>query len=267
MTDKKDFLMDMKLMFNHGKHHASQKTRFDRRLAIHHIHYVVEQILRERASDTHPGSSTENLGFKKLINKINAKGKIRDRKRLEKLNDARNDAQHHNIVLGQEDTEFFVKIVEDFLRGSYNKYFGEDFDKLNLVSFISDYNIRYRLEQAQKFLDQNKQDKALERMYMALGNFRTKIFNFFRLRELNQIIGFGNVKLGDAIAHNDLKLLFFRDRLAIEKLNRMQYIKIEEREGETYFEWQYNFSGIYDAKKEFDEILNIILTHQDQFQF
>lgn len=262
MKDIEIFLMDMKLMFLHGKNHALLKTRFDRRLVIHHIHYVVEQILREKLKDT----EYKDKGFKDLIKIVHKKQNIRDYDRLLNLNTMRNNAEHHNIVASQEDVDFHVKIVEDFLKWSYKYYFNEDYESLNLVDFISDNNIKIYLEKAQELLKQNKDQEALTQMYQGLGNFRTKIFNFFRLREL-KFIKFGGITFGDIFGHNNLKLLFFRNLIAMAKFNRMQYTKIEEKKGETYFEWKYNFDGIKDAKKEFDEVLNIVLSFQDQFPF
>jgi hypothetical protein len=45
------FLLNMKLIYQHGVSHSKNKSKMDLLLAIHNCHYVVEQILRERAKD------------------------------------------------------------------------------------------------------------------------------------------------------------------------------------------------------------------------
>jgi len=89
-SDIKSFLMDMKSLYQQGVLASKNLTRFQRRLAIHYIHYVVEQILREKAKDIEFKNSLANIGFEEIIKSLNKGKSIPDCTRLLDLNTIRN---------------------------------------------------------------------------------------------------------------------------------------------------------------------------------
>jgi len=73
------FLTNLKLIFQNGVLHSKNKTRLHRLLAIHNCHYVVEQMLRERAKNMiFKGSALHKLGFEKIIKKVSKTKTIPD---------------------------------------------------------------------------------------------------------------------------------------------------------------------------------------------
>ena len=151
-SERENFLMDMKRLYKQGVITSKSTHRFQRRLTIHYIHFVVEQILREKARDYHFQGRLSEQGFEKIIKRLNEQMTIPDYERLLILNDMPNSAQHKNTVASKEDVDFQVKIVETFLKWSYKNYFQCDYDSLSLESFITDEKIKECMVEAHKLI-------------------------------------------------------------------------------------------------------------------
>ena len=67
----KGFLVNMKLIYQHGASHSKNKSNIQRLFAIHDCHYVVEQIIREQAKDMTFKNALHKIGFEDIIKKVN----------------------------------------------------------------------------------------------------------------------------------------------------------------------------------------------------
>lgn len=267
-SELKIFLTDMKRLYQQGVLTSKNPARFQRRLAIHYIHYVVEQILRERAQDYQFKGHLSEQGFEKIMEKLNRKKTIPDYERLLRLNTMRNDAQHKNIVASKEDVDFQVKIVENFLRWSYTNYFQCDYDNLKLESFINDDKIRENMIEASKFIETKDFKSAGEKMNHALALFKTKLFTFFADYRLRNAVIEG-IPLTDILADLTLKIFLSNDPFTLSKLSNTRTLYIE-KEGQPLAVYNVMFTSFEneeEAKEEYDVILNIILIYQDRFAF
>ncbi len=61
------FLTNMKLIYQHGVSHSKGDSKLHRMLAIHNCHYVVEQIVREKARDLTFNKALHDIGFEEII--------------------------------------------------------------------------------------------------------------------------------------------------------------------------------------------------------
>jgi len=265
-SDVKIFLMDMKRLYQYGVLTSKNPARFQRRLAIHYIHYVVEQILREKAQDCQFKGRLSEQRFEEIIKKLNLKKTIPDSERLLILNTMRNNAQHKNIVASKEDVDFQVKIVEGFLRWSYKNYFQCDYDSLNFESFINDEKIRENMLEASKFIDAKNFKSASEKMNVALALFKTKLFAFFADPKLWNV-PIGGFRLTDVLADLTFKIFLSNDPYTLNKLSNTQTLYIDQKGTPAYNVRFTSFQKEEEAREEYDTILNIILTYQDRFAF
>jgi len=267
-SDVEIFLMDMKRLYQHGVLTSKSPSRFQRRLAIHYIHYVVEQILREKAKDFGFSGSLAEIGFEEIIKKLNKGMNIPDYARLLDLNTMRNNAQHKNIVASKEDVDFQVKIVESFLKWSYKNYFQCDYDSLKFEGFITDKEIRELMIKASEFIAAKDFKSACEQMNTALANFKSKLFAFFADPKLWNV-PIGGFPLTTVLADLTLKIFFSNDIYTLRKLTDLPTVYVV-KDGQISVVWNVIYTGFEteeETRKEYDTILNIILTYQDRFAF
>ena len=267
-SNVKSFLMDMKRLYQHGVLTSKNPSRFQRRLTIHFIHYVVEQILREKAKDIEFTGNLAKISFEDAIKKLHKRMSIPDYVRLLDLNTMRNNAQHKNIVASKEDVDFQVKIVEGFLKWSYKNYFECDYDSLKFEDFITDEEIRKLMIRASEFIAVKDFKSASEKMNVALANFKSKLFAFFADPRLRNV-PIGGIPLTEVLADLTLKIFFSNDPHSLKRLTAIptRYI---EKNGQRPVLWNVRFTGFQteeEARKEYDTILSIILTYQDRFAF
>jgi hypothetical protein len=269
-SELENFLMDMKRLYKQGVLASKNPDRFQRRLAIHYIHFVVEQILREKARDYRFQGRLLEHGFEKIIKKLNQNMTMPDYERLVTLNEMRNAAQHRNTVASKEDVDFQVKIVESFLRWSYKNYFQCDYDSLNFESFITDDKIRENMLEAYKFIEAKNLKSASEKMNVALALFKTKLFTFFADYRLRGT-AINGIPLTDILADLTLKIFLSNDPLTLTKLSRTRTLYMEpNQEGQPVAAYNVTFTTFLNeeaAKEEYNSILNIILAYQDRFAF
>jgi hypothetical protein len=78
----KSFLINMKLIYQHGVSHSKNKSAMQRLFAIHECHYVTEQIVREQAKNMKFKDALHRIGFEVILKRVNNKKSIPDFNRL-----------------------------------------------------------------------------------------------------------------------------------------------------------------------------------------
>jgi hypothetical protein len=267
----KSFLANMKLVYQHGISHSKNKARLHRFLAIHNCHYVVEQIIRERAKDmTFKGGPLQKIGFEVIVRRVNKKKTIQGYNYLLQLNKTRNDAEHSNMIPDSDAVAFYTRIVGDFLRWSYKEYFGVDFESLAFEDRIYDIPIRNRMIQAKSLIEKGDFHGASLKMYEALGAFKFMWFGFLT------DIRFENIKatsepeysLAEAFADFAFKIILSEDEATLEEFSKIKtsLMKVDDKitgVGSRYLA-PLTFKDKEEANKHHENILNIILTYQDR---
>jgi len=260
------FLLNMKQIYQHGVSHSKNKSRVDLLLAIHNSHYVVEQIIRERARNMNFKGQLHELGFDKIFNWVNKRKPTQYYSRLIELNKIRNDAEHLNLIHNSDDVKFYVNIVEDFLKWSYQNYFQKDYESLKFEDLITDKEIRDRMIKASEFIKNKDFKSATEQMYSALGIFKSRFFAFFADPKLwNAQIG--EFRLTTILADLTLKIFLANDTDTLRKLTILP-TTYELKEGQVMINWNVPYAVLQneeETRKEYDSILNIIITYQDRF--
>ena len=267
-SDVKIFLMDMKRLYQYGVLTSKTPSKFQGRLTIHYLHYVVEQVLRKKAQDHQFNGPLSEIGFEAIIKKLNGQMNIPYFDRLLDLNTMRNNAQHLNIVATKEDIDFQIKMVESFLRWSYENYFHCDYESLNFESFINDEKIKENMLEASKFIDAGDFKSASEKMNVALALFKTKLFAFFADHRIRNFPIEG-IPLTEILADLTFKIFLSNDPYTLSKLSNTRTLYIEQN-GQLQAAYNVMFASFQtkeEAKEEYDAILNIILTYQDRFAF
>jgi hypothetical protein len=267
-SGEKSFLMDMKSLYQQGVLASKNLSRFQRRLAIHYIHYVVEQILREKAKDIQFKNSLAKIGFEDIIKNLRKAKPIPDFNRLLDLNTMRNDAQHRNHVASKEDVDFKVKIVEGFLKWSYKNYFDCDYDSLRFEDAITDKEIRELMINASEFIASKDFKSASEKMNTALAIFKSRLFAFFADPRLWNV-PIGGLNLTTVLADLTLKIFFSNDSSTLQRLIAIPTTYVPKND-QVPVVWNVRYAVFQteeETRREYDAILNIILTYQDRFAF
>ncbi|MGD0070896.1 MAG: hypothetical protein ABSB71_04985 [Candidatus Bathyarchaeia archaeon] len=262
------FLLNMRLIYQHGVSHSKNKSRLDLFLAIHNSHYVVEQVIRERAKDMTFSDALHKIGFEEIIKKVNEKQPTQYYNRLLELNKIRNNAEHLNLIPSSDDVEFYVKIVEDFLKWSCQNYFQKDYESLKFEDLIIDKEIREHMMKASEFIDAKDYKSACEKMNTALAIFKTRFFTFFADPKLWNI-SVGAFPLTGILADLTLKIFFSNDIYTLKRLTALPTTYMV-KDGQVIVAWNVSYAGFQteeETRKEYDAILNIILTYQDRFTF
>lgn len=260
------FLTNMKLIFQHGYSHSRNNSKLHRLLAIHNCHYVVEQVIRERAEDMPFSGALHKIGFEEIIKKIHKKHNIQDYYRLLELNKIRNDAEHLNIIPDVDTVRFYVKIVGDFLKWSYRNYHEIDYESLALEDMILDAPIRRVMLKAKSLIEKNDLQSASARMYEALAAFKFMSFGFLSDARIKEVT-FEGISLANLLADLGFKIILAQDESALGKIMPIR----------TFFAWakngKFGVQSIWqsvplknreEATEHYEDILNIILTYQDR---
>ncbi len=262
------FLLDMKLMFEHAKSHSNQNSRLNRRITIHHLHFVVEQVIREKAKNDQFTGDLYQIGFEKIIKKLHNSMNIPDFNRLLELNTLRNNVQHQNQVCGTEEINLYKKVTEDFLHWSFGKYFSQDFDSLKTEDMLVNVDIKNMLLSAKEKIEQDNKQEAMISMYDALGRFKLELFKHF-FDPAFLIMNIGNRSLAVVQLDMCLKIVFCNDTVTLNKLLQI-VCSTKTEDGKTWLVYNTNYNvpkTIEKVKEEYDTILNLILTYQDNFEF
>lgn len=263
----RSFLTNMKLIYQHGVSHSKIKSKINLMFAIHNSHYVVEQILRERAKDTKFSDALHKIGFEEIVKRVNEKQNIQDYNRLLQLNKIRNDAEHLNIIPDIDDVRFYVKIAGDFLKWSYKNYYDVEYDLLNLEDMIQDAPIRRVMLEAKAYIEKNELPNASQKMYEGLGALKFMFFRFFADVSLEGIRFSDGNSLADLLADLAFKMLIAEDESTLMKFLQIR-TKFKLEEGKPVIvESVYPiipFKDKEEANEHYQEILNIILTYQNR---
>lgn len=266
----KSFLANIKLVYQHGVSHSESKARLHRFLAIHNCHYVVEQIIRERAKDMTFKGALHKIGFEVIIKKVHDKQSIQGYNYLLQLNKTRNDAEHSNMIPDADAVTFYVRIVGDFLKWSYKEYFGIDYESLAFEDRIYDVPIRNRMVDAKLSIEKEEFQDASLKMYEALAAFKFMWFGFLT------DIRFENIKatsepeysLAEAFADFAFKIILSEDEATLEEFSKIKTTLMKEGDKITGVGSRYlaplAFKDKEEANRHYESILSIILTYQDR---
>jgi len=259
------FLTNMKLIYQHGVSHSRIKSRTNRLFAIHNCHYVVEQVIRERARDMPFHGALHKISFEKIIKKVHEKQNIPDYDRLLTLNRIRNEAEHLNIIPDVDTVRFYVRIVGDFLSWIYKNYFGVDFESLALEDMILDAPTRRVMREAKFLIEKGDLKKASEKMYEGLGAFKFMSFGFLSDPRVKGV-SFKGIDLSNLLADLAFKIILAQDESALRKLMPIRTY-FETKNGKIGVRSEYpvpSFKTKDEAKEHYEDILNVILTYQDR---
>lgn len=268
------FLTNLKLIFQNGVLHSKNKTRLHRLLAIHNCHYVVEQMLRERAKNMiFKGSALHKLGFEEIIKKVSRTKTIPDYNHLLDLNRIRNEAEHMNIIPDVETVGFYVTIVKAFLQWSYEKFFNVDYESLAFEDMIYDNGIKKVMLEAKEFIQEGDLKRASAKIYEGLGAFKFLSFGFLsdpRAQYISFKIPepFKEVKLSSLLADLGFKIILAQDETALKKLMPIKTMWTWSKNGQLRVRSHYPqppFKDKQEAMEHYEDILSIVLTYQDRF--
>ena len=268
-SEKIDFLTNMKLIYQHGISHSKGESKLHRLLAIHNCHYVVEQIIREKARDVTFSKALHDIGFEEIIKVVNSKENIPDFNRLLDLNNIRNNAEHHFRFPDADDVRFNVKIVGDFLRWSYKNYFGIDYELLTFEDRIYDVPIRKVMVEAKESIEKGDLAHASNKMYEGLGAFKFMWFGYLsdsRVMGVKFETNSGTVTFTNLLADLAFKIILGEDTPTLKKILSIGTDFMKTEVG-VYIKSGYVppvFENKEKAQEDYDEILNIILTYQDK---
>lgn len=263
----KPFLINMKLIYQHGLSHSKIKSKIHLLLAIHNSHYVVEQIIREQAKDMAFNNALHKIGFDEIAPKVNQKKNIPYFQRLIQLNKIRNDAEHQNIIPDIDDVGFYVRITGDFLKWSYKNYYDIDYDSLNLEDMIHDVPIRNTMLEARASIEKNDLPNASKKMYESLGALKFMFFRFFADLRFEEIHFKNGNSMADLLADLAFKMLIAEDESTLTKFLQIR-TKFKLEEGKPIMvESVYPiipFKDKDEANEHYQDILSIILTYQNR---
>ena len=261
----KPFLINMKLIYEHGASHSKIKSRIHLLLAIHNSHYVVEQVIRERAKDMTFSDALHKIGFEEIVKKVNDKQNIQDFNSLLRLSKIRNEAEHLNQIPDIVDVRAYVKIAGDFLRWSFSNYYSIDYESLNLENLIHDIPIRKVMLEAKIHIEKGELPEASKKMYESLGALKFLFFLYFSDARLEEVRFKDGNSLADLIADLAFKMLLAEDEATLQKFLQIR-TKFKIEEGKPVLVQSVypivQFKDKEQANEHYEEILNIILTYQ-----
>jgi hypothetical protein len=235
-------------------------------LAIHNSHYVIENILREKAKDIKFEDSLENIGFKEIIKKLNGKINIPNYDDLLNLNKIRNSIEHNNIYPNYDDVNYYLKICEKFLKWSYKNYFDINYDELSLEHMIYDAPIKKVMKESKIYIENKDYTNASKKMYEALGAFKFMWFGYLSDFRTRGITFSKDLDMPNVLADLALKIILSEDQETLKKLLEIRsWYDIKEDRVILYSGYPTPIlNDEEEALKHYETILNIILNYQDK---
>lgn len=264
--DLKNFLTNLKLIYEHGFFHSRNKSKIHLLLGIHNSHYSVEQVLRQKARDTTFNDALHKIGFKEIMKRIHDRQNIPDYNYLLGLNTIRNNAEHSNIIPDVDTARFYIKIAGNFLRWSYRNYFELDYDSLALENMIHDVPIRNAMLSSKQFIENNDLQSASKKMYEALGAMKFMWFGYLSDYRVHGI-SFSGIDFPNLLADLAFKIILAEDESALTKMMSIgSRFKVENGKiiGVESVYPVPSFRNQDEAVEHYNDILNIILTYQDK---
>lgn len=160
-----NFLVSTKMILEHGIIHMNDTSRIGRLLAIHHAHQAIELSLRARAEQLRerPYNYDE---IKKVLKRHNVV--IPYERSLDELNTTRNLAQHHGQIPDQTTVLKLVSIAREFLIDFWLEEFDVKYEDISLLKQVQDQELQEILEKAEKLLNKQKFDEAVEQAILTI---------------------------------------------------------------------------------------------------
>lgn len=264
-TEIKSFLTNMKLIYQHGVSHSKNKSKLHRLFTIHNCHYVVEQIIRERAKDMPVSGALHKIGFEEILERVHQKASIPDYDRLLELNKIRNNAEHFFIIPDAETVAFYTRIAGDFLKWSYKNYYDIVYESIAFEDMIYDVPIRNAMLEAKASIEKNDLPNASKKMYEALGAFKFIWFGFLSDPRIRGI-SFGGLNFTNLVADLAFKIILSEDEATLKKLMLIG-TDFTTKDGQVAIQSFYPqppFKDKEEASEHYEDILNIILSYQDR---
>jgi hypothetical protein len=156
-------------------------------------------------------------------------------------------------------------VTGDFLKWSCKSFFGIDYETLAFEDMINDEPIKRVMLQAKELIQKGDFPEASKRLGESLGALKFLFFLYFSDARLEEIkLNDGN-SFADLIADLALKILLADDEATLRKFLQIRTkFKIEEGKP-VEIQSVYpilNFKDKEEANKNYEEILNVILTYQ-----
>lgn len=136
------------------------------------------EIFLQLSSEYLNANSRTNINFMdywEIINQKLPNQQISQKNQMNRLNRARVNLKHQGILINKSDIESFRVNVNDFLFDSCSLIYGISFSDVSLVDLIDNADIRELLKDADKFIAQNENERALEHFLIA---FKILIIDF-----------------------------------------------------------------------------------------
>jgi len=261
------FLMNIKMIMNHGNSHIKNNSRLNIMLGIHNAHYAVETIIRWKARDYIFNDSLSEMGFEKILKRVNEKMTMPPSifNDLLLLNKARNDIQHKYYYPDHERATDLVQGAEKYLKWGFEKYFEADYDFLKLETMIYDGPIRDLMLQSKNAINTDLK-LASENMYTALADFKSWWFMYLSDHRVRDQVYRDNLDLPNLLADLAFKIILSEDQNTLKKLLQIGSRWVQTDRGiELFKEVGFlEFRDEEEALEYYDSILGIILHYQDK---
>jgi len=260
------FLINLKMIMKHGLLHLKNRSQLNIMLGVHNSHFVIENLLREKAKDHEFKASLSEIGFEKIIKQVNKKHNIPFFEDLLRLNTTRNNIQHKNIYPHFDTATDLVQIAEKFLKWGFKMYFDKDYDSLKLEDMIYDAPIKRVMLISKNAINNNDLKLASEKMYEGLGALKFMWFGYLSDWRVSDQIYSGNLDMPNLLADLAFKIILSEDQHTLKKLLQIGSRWVLE-EGQRKIVSNYEFIKFKDkeeALEHYDSILNIILNYQDK---
>lgn len=155
MSPDLPFLVDVKLLAEHGRSHASNGyvSSLDRRLAIHHVHNAIELLIRRKGKEL----GIEAPDFDKLISKMKERKIVIPRERdLRELNHARIQSQHYESTLDEKDAYRLTINAIELLKELFSEFYHLAYEKVSLTELVRNVSVKSLLDKAESSLANHK---------------------------------------------------------------------------------------------------------------
>jgi hypothetical protein len=265
-ADNLVFLSNIKLIYAHGRMHSRNESKLNLLLAIHNSHFAVESVLREKAKDQQFSEALRNIGFERIIKRLNEKLNIPNYDDLLNLNTIRNNIEHKNVYPNYDDAVYHIKVVEKFLKWAYKQYFEADYDTIKLEDMIYDEPMKQCMLDAKKSIEEGHLSQASKKMYEALGAFKFMWFRYL-IDIRGEELQVGNTPLSNILADFAFKIILSGDQATLEQLTSISTGFLKDGKTVTGVQSVYptpQFANKEDAVGRYENILDIILSYQDR---
>lgn len=211
-----------KMLYLHGRTHASGKDSVSRMLAIHHVDNAVEMVLRCVATRRGTTPRKKQLYFEQLLQSrdLPLKEQMRGLHRL------RNAVQHQADVPSVESVIKYTSYAEDFFREVCRDIFSVPYEELFLSELIENENLRKQVLKAEEAFGKQKHGLCMKLCDDAL------IMAMFDEADIFQTAGMLTAYWG---ASEELRMVLNRDYL--EKYRQEDYYELARELRGAILQW------------------------------